>query len=191
MDARLLQQFQTQVIDQCRIILLEEKEIAHALELITISSIGNDLVWVHLQNMLNASANVAKALYGSGGRKKEERAELRRLLGVEGDNVFWGVAMRNNFEHIDERLDRWSSESTDHNFVDKQIGPSHLVSEVDDIDLFRFFDPETWIVGFWGERFDVRAVVSEAARLMPPHEDYYGTTPPDGWADIVASSKLR
>ena len=101
--------------------------------------------------------------------------------------------MRNNFEHFDERLERWHNESTTHDFVDKIIGPSHITSGPDDIDLFRFFNPETWVAGFWGERFDVRAVVNEAARLMPPfvEEDYFGLAPPEGWDEIVAAWKPR
>jgi hypothetical protein len=85
--------------------------------------------------------------------------------------------------------DRWASESTTHSMVDKSIAPSHLTSGTDEIDLFRFFDPETWETGFWGQRFDVRAVVEEAARLMPPidPDDYYGPTPSEDWDDIVAA----
>ena len=180
MDVDLLQLFKIQIADQCRIILLEEREIERALELCTRTPVGNDLVWVHLQNLLNAAANVAKALYGQGGSKKEERKALRESLGIVGDSKFWGVSMRNNYEHIDERLERWANESTTHSFVDKEIGPSHLTSGTDEIDLFRFFDPETWVTGFWGQRFDVRAVIDEAARLMPPldEEDYVGAAPP-------------
>lgn len=189
MDVGLRQQFKIQIADQCRIILLSAWEIERAIALSARTPVGNDLLWVHLQNLLNAAANVAKALYGQGGSKKDERKELRESIGIIGDSAFWGVSMRNNYEHFDERLDRWASKSTTHSFVDKTIGPTHLTNGTDEIDLFRFFDPDTWVTGFWGQRFDVRAVVEEAARLMPPidPEDYYGHTPPEGWDDIVAA----
>jgi hypothetical protein len=50
-------------------------------------------------------------------------------------------------------------------------------------------DPETWVVAFWGERFDVPVIADEVAWLTPPidNEDYYGATPPDGWDDVVAA----
>jgi hypothetical protein len=69
-----------------------------------------------------------------------------------------------------------------------ESGPSHLTSGTDEIDLFRFFDTAIWVTGFWGQRFDVRAVINEAARLMPSldEEDYVGTALPDGWDEIVA-----
>ena len=58
--------------------------------------------------------------------------------------------MRNNFEHFDERLDRWWKQSARHNNVDMNIGPKDtMIKGVDDIDMFRQFDPGTADITFW------------------------------------------
>ncbi len=52
--------------------------------------------------MLNARANISKALWGSGGRLASERAELRASIDVSDDSPLRYVGMRNKFEHFDE-----------------------------------------------------------------------------------------
>jgi len=78
--------------------------------------------------------------------------------------------MRNNFEHIDERIDRWWAQSKRHNHADKIIGPRGLVCGFDEIDTFRWFDPTSKEVIFWGQRFNIQTLVTEAERILPKLE---------------------
>ena len=75
--------------------------------------------------------------------------------------------MRNNFEHYDERLDRWWAKSSKHNYIDGIVGSPSAASAPDPIDMFRFFDPATLRMEFWGESFDVQALITEVQRIIP------------------------
>ena len=75
--------------------------------------------------------------------------------------------MRNHFEHMDERIDRWWAESNRHNHADKIIGPKSTIDGIDPIDSFRWFDPSTSLVIFWGQEFNIQALVSEVERVLP------------------------
>ena len=57
--------------------------------------------------MLNAGANISKAFWGSGGKLAVERKPLRDSIGIDDKSPLRAVTMRNNFEHFDERIDRW------------------------------------------------------------------------------------
>jgi hypothetical protein len=76
--------------------------------------------------------------------------------------------MRNSFEHFDQRLDKWWDKSSNHNYVDMNFGDVQTaISGIDQMDMFRNFDPSTADLMFWGQRFNVRNIVSEAKRLLP------------------------
>lgn len=126
----------------------------------------HDSLWVAVQIFVTGAANMAKALWGQKQAHAEARADLRASLGVQDDSPLRNVTMRNHFEHYDERIDRWDANSRDHNFVDRTIGPPEMIEGVDDLDRFRFFDPSTASVYFWGERFDLRPIADEASRLL-------------------------
>jgi hypothetical protein len=78
--------------------------------------------------------------------------------------------MRNNFEHFDERLDKWWKESPRHNHIDCNIGPANLVEGVDAIDKFRHFDPQTTNITFWSQEFNMQKIVDEVQRILPALE---------------------
>jgi hypothetical protein len=115
------------------------------------------------------------------------------ILGITDQSAFYDVRMRNNFEHFDEKLEDWLREVPDRVCIDKQIGPL-LPAGRDTKKNLRVFDPETWELGFWDQRFDVGAICSEARGLMPEAEtdDYAGVEPPEDWDEIrKISEKLE
>lgn len=76
--------------------------------------------------------------------------------------------MRNNFEHLDDRLDTWWKESKRHLHADMSIGPKdNMLKGVEQIDRFRLFDPRTTDLTFWGQEFNIQAIVSEAQKILP------------------------
>lgn len=75
--------------------------------------------------------------------------------------------MRNNFEHLDERLDRWWSDSQSHNICDMNIASRQSISGIDSLGWFRNFDPQTTDVTFWSEDFNIQRIVDEAQRILP------------------------
>lgn len=125
------------------------------------------LVFYSVQNLLSAAANAAKALWGSGGRKAKERARLRDSIGVSDQSPLKLVDMRNNFDHYDERIDKWWQNSKRRNHLDLSVGHKDSISGLDNIDMFRQFDPVTTNVIFWGQEFNIQELVDEVNRLLP------------------------
>jgi hypothetical protein len=112
----------------------------------------NHRFWHALHGLLVAAANISKILwpvpeYAARG------ARLRLQLGVADDSPLHSRALRNHFEHVDERIETWTGGSFDLN-----IG-----SEKGFEKSFRHFDLATGLVLFAGERFELRPVM-EAIR---------------------------
>ena len=63
-----------------------------------------------------------------------ERKELRESVEVTDKSQLHNVGMRNNFEHFDERLDRWWNDSSRHNYTDLNVMPRAAIKGVDDND---------------------------------------------------------
>ena len=180
MDVMLLRMFQQQVLLQCQFMLLSAHELSAAMV-----SMDSTRTFYAIQSLLNAAANVSKAFWGSGGRQADDRYDLRDSIGIPEDSPLREVRMRNNFEHLDERLDQWWKESNRHNHVDLSIGPRSMISGIDDIDMFRAFDPRTADLAFWGQSFNIQAIMQEVQRILPklkeeankPHWDPPPTEP--------------
>jgi hypothetical protein len=159
----LLRVFQRQIHLQCQAVLVA----AHDLES---SMVTRDMprMWIAVQALLGAAANISKALWGQGGKLAEPRQTLRESLGVKDDSPLKEVVFRNHFEHYDERLDRWWDESPNHNHLDMSVisGENAIVGLADG-DMFRVLDPEHGEIVFWGERFNLGHLIQEAQRLLP------------------------
>lgn len=162
MDLMLLRVFQTQIQLQCQAVLVASQEFDSAMT-------TGDMIraWIAIQNILGAAANISKALWGQGGRFAEQREPLRASLQVDDTSPLRDVAMRNHFEHYDERLDKWWNTSESRNHLDMSVLPPGAVQGLADIDMFRVFDPSTADIVFWGQRFNVNDIVREAAKLLP------------------------
>lgn len=79
--------------------------------------------------------------------------------------------IRNHLEHYDERLERWWQESTDHNHIDRIVGPSTMIdADFHELDWFRHFDPQSGTLIFWGEQYDLEALVRAAKELLSTAE---------------------
>jgi hypothetical protein len=102
MDPRLLKVFQEQVKLQCIFLLRAARELNQTLKVR-----DTEGIFFSIQNLLTAGANVSKALWGPGGRLHAERKPLRDSIGIADTSALRDVNMRNNFEHFDDRLDRW------------------------------------------------------------------------------------
>jgi hypothetical protein len=185
----LLRLFQQQVRDQCQVVLVAAQQINAGLmaaQQINAGPIGpddQDPLWVGCQNLVTGAGNVSKALWGQKGRAAAARKPLRDSLNVDDTSPFREVSMRNHFEHYDERLDAWWKESENHNHLDRFLGPPTAVAGFNDKEMFRTFDPATLDIVFWGERFNVQAIVTEAERIfataaIESRKPHWETDPP-------------
>lgn len=163
MDEHLLRVFQFQIAAQCDFALRAADDLAVALE-----SKDTRRTFYAIQNLLNAANNIAKALWGQSGRLATERAPLRASLEMDKLSPTLPLAMigmRNNFEHYDERIDRWWRESKHHNYVDLNVGRPGIFPTPADIDIFRNFDPASGSLTFWGDSFHLPTLITEIATL--------------------------
>jgi hypothetical protein len=160
MDLMLLRAFQSQVVLQCLFAIRAANEINSCLP-------RTDFVGVFygVQNVLNAAANIKKALWGSNPAMEAARLPLRDSLGVADSSPLRQVGMRNNYEHFDERLDKWWRDSKLHNKVDLVIGSRDAINGLDTDDGFRMFDPQTTDVMFWGQKFNINDIINEIVVL--------------------------
>lgn len=161
-DLMLLRVFQRQVADQCGVVLTGVQMLNSGLR-----SGDQNTLWIGVQVGITGAGNVSKALWGQGARWADKRKPLRQSLGVSESSAFKDVSMRNHFEHYDECLDRWWAVSPNHNHLDRMIGPPSAVVGVDELDRFRVYDNTTHDVVFWGERFNIQEIATEADRLLP------------------------
>ncbi|WP_417220868.1 hypothetical protein [Arthrobacter sp.] len=125
------------------------------------------MLWLGCQQFLVGAANVSKALWGQRSRFADQRVSIRNSLGVTDDSPLKDVSFRNHFEHFDERLDRWWSDSTSHNHLDKHLGAPESVGGFKAIERFRIYDPATHRIIFWGEEFQVEPIALDMARIRP------------------------
>jgi hypothetical protein len=165
MDATLLRIFQMQIDHQCYAALLAADNAPAGLH-----DMDSRRFWANIQNCLTAVANISKALWGQGGRYANEREDLRIRLQVDDNSPLRSTGMRNNFEHIDERIDWWHKNSVTKNFTDWLVGSSNDMSGMDvtdaDTDIFRRFDYSTGDVTFWGVRYPLATILVEVERLQ-------------------------
>jgi hypothetical protein len=163
MDIFLLRVFQSQVALQCQFLLAAANEVNVALK-----ERNTERTFYALQNLLNAGANISKALWGAGGKFADQRKPLRDSIGIDDSSPLREVTMRNNFEHFDERLDRWWKESKHHNHMDLIIGPAATtIVGHEETDKFRHFDPTTCNMVFWGQEFNLQTIVTEVQKILP------------------------
>jgi hypothetical protein len=137
---------------QCEIVELAavflEHAIAHG------PAPGEDpavLVWMPLQTILGAAANISRLCWGTG-RKKQQRvaraarlAPLRELLGLGDDSPLAPPQIGPGFDRIDRRL-------------------ADLDGVLDG--AARRFDDATWEAGFLGDSVRVRELGVEVSRVL-------------------------
>ncbi len=124
-----------------------------------------DGTWIALQNLLVAAANASKLLWGSKGKVATKRADLRKSLGIADSSPLRDPDLRNDFEHIDSRIDAWF-DSGKQTYTSRNIGSLSAYEAHNPGMLFGHWDPETRIVVFWTHAVSIPAVVDEARAIL-------------------------
>jgi hypothetical protein len=166
MDLMLLRLYQRQVVFQCNAVLFGAQDM---------QPIGQHTrFWHGAQNLIIGAGNLSKTLWGTGNkdernRRFADRQPLRDSLGVTDASPLRRVDIRNDYEHLDERLERWWAESTHHNYVGEMIGPRGSIggAGIGDKDILRWFDQSTGDLIFWGNELNVPVVLAEVRKLLP------------------------
>lgn len=132
--------------------------------------------WLGISALLGGAASVSKIVWPSSSLC---RTEVRDHLRLTDDSVLRDRALRNHIEHLDERIDRWWTTSPNHIIVDTMIGPRSGVGVSHGGDMFRLYDPDTRLVYFNDESFDIQALVDELSRIAPYCSSPWFGEPPD------------
>lgn len=127
--------------------------------------------WLEVQVFIGCAANVSKLLWGQGAA--DERADVRAAVNVDDTSLLFDRDLRNHFEHIDERIDRWSRMPVASGLrLDTSIGPlSDLIAmfgrdqPVAIESFFRFYDPSTGELSFWADRVKIHELAAELERV--------------------------
>jgi hypothetical protein len=151
------------VLDQCNFLVFSAEQLDFA------TREGDmDRIFYSIQNLLNSGANISKMVFGSGGKSSDKRMLLRDSIGVADNSPLRDVTMRNNFEHMDERIDRWWANSATHNIADRLVGPKgRVVVGPETIGMFRQYDPSTAEVIFWDQEFNLKSLFDEVQSILP------------------------
>ena len=181
MDDRMVWLFVSEIRLQCVFILTARGRLERALK--APSAGGFEEIWLQLQIILAAAANISKILWGSGSardaaRREAERKPLRDRLGVADDSPLRDPDLRNDFEHFDERLERWLETNPDGNFIGRNVMPVRALDALpraagSSHHRFHHYDPETGEVTFWTHTVSIPAVVTEAERLWAYVQDSF------------------
>jgi hypothetical protein len=111
MDPHLLRIFQLEVVKQCQFAIMAIQDLENA------SKDMNDMnrpafngmtrIWYSIQAFIIATGNLSKLLWPPRPIIPERGTELRASLSVEESSWLQPRILRDNFEHYDERLEKF------------------------------------------------------------------------------------
>ena len=119
--------------------------------------------WYSIQAFLVATANVSKLLWPKDSLARGE-ALLAELQIVDGSPLASKRA-RNQFEHFDEKLEKWGVSPDTHMIIDTNVGPLTAIDGGANAACIRHFDPSTEILTVRGEVFELRPVIAALENL--------------------------
>lgn len=128
---------------------------------------------INVQAMLAHAGAVSRLLRPGGGRWQAERegraAELRDAIGVSAEDVdALARGLRNDLEHYDERLYKWSGLATTDLYIHwPSRGLRHGLYPYDnDVrELSRSYHPKRHLYTFWQETYDLAETSAALERV--------------------------
>ncbi|CAD2074874.1 hypothetical protein JEOAER750_01028 [Jeotgalicoccus aerolatus] len=125
----------------------------------------NDIFWLYISSFLNATANISKILWGSNKKIYEKRKPLRETLNITSDMKIKERIFRNNFEHIDERIAKWSRISKNKNIVINGFFDLHMVQGIEPHEFIRIYQPSKHSLYFMGEDYEFEPILKELTEI--------------------------
>lgn len=176
-DPQLVEVFEHEILHQWDI---AARSVSMMNAVLNDQSLDTGLFWFGMDAALGALGNISKVFFPLGKVDTEtgrRRAYMRREYGITENSLLHSRDARNGFEHFDERLDTWFSNSSRKNFADRNIaGPGGIVG-LDSTDFARNFDPESNTVTVFGVSLDFQALVSEVENLVQQVQSKQRVTP--------------
>lgn len=163
MDPMLLMVYHVQIETQCEGVIKAAEDLNAALKAHNVN-----LVFCAIQALLTSAANISKALWGvpKNTAALTDRKPLRDRLKVDDNSPLRPLTMRNNYDHFDQRIDKWWKDSKTRNYTDLNIGSLAAYQTGDTNDIFRLYDAATKDTFFWGDKFNLGDIIEEAKRIQ-------------------------
>lgn len=164
MDKELLKLLQREVERQSSYALMSIEYINGYFSNSNQKPMNNTLLWYHVQSFLNSTANVSKLIWGSKDTFTS-RKELRVSLNVSEDSPLRNRELRNTFEHFDERLEDWFESNESQIFIDSNIGPIGMLTNLDASKYLRNFDTSKNAITYQGKEYKLQPLVDEIVSI--------------------------
>ena len=132
---------------------------------------GSNYLWYSLQNIVTYTADISKILWGSNQSENDKRREFRKELHVNDSSAIRSKHFRNHFEHIDERLEKFSKIKPNL-IINKTIVDSDNAIMVNgkpfifkDEYTLRSLDLKRMQFVIFGDSYNLQQIVSEVEKL--------------------------
>jgi hypothetical protein len=136
--------------------------------------------WFAMDATLGALANISKVFFPPRTRSQAKRRgrQMREAFGVQDDSLLKERALRDAFEHFDERIDGWFQHNRDRAFADRIVAPPGeiVIGQMGPADFMRHFDPTTNVVSVLGDSLELQALVQEVETLVERVAQQHETT---------------
>jgi hypothetical protein len=125
---------------------------------------NHDRFWSTMDAALSALARLGDIFWptDAGKRLQTRGAALRDRFGIDGENTLQRK-VRNSFEHVAERMDKWAARSENHVLVDRMIGNTIRISA--GAEFARSYDPHTHMVSVFGEEIDLQPAFKDCTAI--------------------------
>jgi hypothetical protein len=128
-------------------------------------------VWSTIQTILIAAGNISRILW-PGNKKYGERGEnLRKLLNIESENLLSDRRFRNHFEHYDERVEDWYTNTPSAVYTDLAMNPD-LYGTSYTKSYHRGYNTYNNTLVFRDETLDLAALLNAIKRIQESCKPY-------------------
>ena len=128
-------------------------------------SAARDRFWYTIHALLSATANISKILWPNprDDRDQEDARELREDLHIDDTSPLANRRMRNHFEHIDTRIERFAQQKV--HYIDTNIGHKAINVNGQPAVYMRNFDPEEYAVTYQNETLLLKSLMEAVVEL--------------------------
>ena len=125
-------------------------------------------LWFNVQGLLVATANISKILWNYSRDEIEEVSYLKGLLNLSDNSKIKSRFFRNLFEHYDEYLIDWGSNSGSRSIATSNIMPKEmrLTFPVPIENTFKTYYSDINTVAFQNREYALQPVIDEIALIL-------------------------
>ena len=132
--------------------------------------------WFYVDAGMAASTKIANVLWPTRSSSRSRARMLRAHWGLPDEPRVPMRQTRNQLEHWDEYVDRWTRESNRIILVDRTISDSHGLSRFREPEIGRLWNTSTGTLSVFGEGTDMAALASDLTDIQSKVREGLATT---------------